>query len=462
MALANNIGADNAALEAFVDSSDVSSGKKNKKNKNKMKGSNDNDEEDIDSNGIIEAVKPDTKIPEPLYDSTSDDEEDEERRPVQPNDGMTMEQRVRKQRPSRVRFAESSQPDFAMMELDKASVIFGNFQILKDATFDVKTGERVGLVGPNGGGKTTLLKVLAGEIEPTTGDVVKSSRNLRTAYLRQEFIDELVPTRTLKDELFSAFEEENQILKDIQATEDEISKSTEDPEKMTQVLDKLAELQEKANAKGVYSLDSKVEKIMDSCGFAAADATALVKSFSGGWKMRIGLAKILLKDPNVLLLDEPTNHLDLESVIWLENFLQKVTIPMVIVSHDREFLDKVCNKIVDVEEGKTVVYTGQPAPSQCTPNLPQLNLNYTGNYSAFIVSKRERLDLWQEKYDKQLRFVKEEESYLKKAKNDPNMAQQVFWTKKLNLKIAFIHVLQQCYICTGEFQGEGPRKAARK
>ena len=142
--------------------------------------------------------------------------------------------------------------------------------------------------------------------------------------------------------------------------------------------------------------------------------------------MRIGLAKILLKDPNILLLDEviisymfllffncikificiqPTNHLDLESVIWLEEFLQKQNIPMVIVSHDREFLDRVCNKIVDVEEKTTVTYTG--------------------NYSKFIEQKRLRLEVWKGKYERQTRIVKEEEKWIKKAKNDPNLAQQV-------------------------------------
>ena len=104
-------------------------------------------------------------------------------------------------------------------------------------------------------------------------------------------------------------------------------------------------------------------------------------------------------------LDEPTNHLDLDSVYWLEDFLQKQSIPMVIVSHDREFLDKVCNKIVDVEEGNTV--------------------SYSGNYSKFLESRRQRLELWKEKYDKQVRYVKEEEKWLKKARNDPNMSQQV-------------------------------------
>jgi ATP-binding cassette, subfamily F, member 3 len=145
--------------------------------------------------------------------------------------------------------------------------------------------------------QTTQLRILAGEIEPTTGEIVKSSRNLRMAFLRQEFIDELVPTRTLRDELYSAFEEERQLLRDIADCEEEVGRTTDDPAKMEEVLNRLQKLQDQAISKGVYALDSKVEKVMDSTGFSTSDADALVKSFSGGWKMRIGLAKILLKDP---------------------------------------------------------------------------------------------------------------------------------------------------------------------
>jgi len=319
---------------------------------------------------------------------------------------LTIEQKLRKEKPpARVRFQESSQPDYVMMGLDHVSLVFGNTVVLKDSSFSVATGERVGLVGPNGGGKTTQLKILAGELEPTTGEITKSSRNLRIAFLRQEFIDELNPEAALREELFKAFTEEQKILSDLSDCEEELANTADDPEKMEEVLDRLQQLQDKAISKGVYALDGKVDRVMDTMGFSSADAKLLVKSFSGGWKMRIGLAKILLKDPNVLLLDEPTNHLDIDSVIWLEGFLAKQNIPMVIVSHDREFLDKVCNKIVDVEDGVTVTYQG--------------------NYSKFIEQKRARIETWREKYEKQMRFVKEEEKWIKKAKNDPSMSQQV-------------------------------------
>ena len=239
------------------------------------------------------------------------EEEDNEDEPAKPvfTDGLTAEQRIRKEKPkSRIRFAESAQPDFVMMSLDHVSLVYGNDVIIKDSTLSVTTGQRVGLVGPNGGGKTTQLRILYGDLEPTTGDVVKSTKDLRVAMLRQEFIDELVMTRTLRDELLSSFEDEQSILKSIADCEDEIGRTTDDPLRMEQVLNELQDLQEKALARGVYALESKVDKIMDATGFSVEDGRALVSSFSGGWKMRIGLAKILLKDPNILLLDEPTNH----------------------------------------------------------------------------------------------------------------------------------------------------------
>jgi ATPase subunit of ABC transporter with duplicated ATPase domains len=242
----------------------------------------------------------------------------------------------------------------------------------------VSTGDRVGLVGPNGSGKTTQLKVLAGEIEPSFGDVVKSSRSMRIAYLKQEFTDELTLTNTLRQELLTTFATEMKILDGIAAMETELEQAASDPALLEEKLNKLSDLQEEANVKGVYSIDSRVEKIMDQCGFGGGDGDSLVSSFSGGWKMRIGIAKILLQEPNALLLDEPTNHLDLESVMWLEHFLVQQSIPIIIVSHDREFLDQVCNRIVDVEEGKTITYKG--------------------NYSKFIMQRQERLNSWRDKY----------------------------------------------------------------
>ena len=141
------------------------------------------------------------------------------------------------------------------------------------------------------------MKILNGDIEFTTGEIVKSSPNLRVAFLRQEFVDQLNMSRTLREELLASFTEEQQLLKDIEACEREVERTVDDPQQMESVLNKLQSLQDTAISKGAYSLDSKVDNILDQTGFAIEDGAALVSSFSGGWKMRIGLAKILLLDP---------------------------------------------------------------------------------------------------------------------------------------------------------------------
>lgn len=238
---------------------------------------------------------------------------------------------------------------------------------------------------------------MAGELEPTTGDVVKSSKDLRVAVLRQEFVDELIPERTLKEEFTSVFEAENKILEDLKSSEKELASTPpEDAEKMQEILDRMQDLQNEAENKGVYALESRVKKVMDLMGFTDDEGDDLVASFSGGWKMRIGLGKVLLKDPNVLLLDEPTNHLDLDSVEWLEAFLKEQNIPMVIVSHDREFLDQVCTKIVDAEGGL------------CT--------EYDGNYSRFLILKKAKMDSWNAAYNAQEKKIKEERQWINKFK----------------------------------------------
>ena len=292
---------------------------------------------------------------------------------------------------------ESAQPGYAALRLENIGVTFRDQEVIKDVTWGVQTGDRIGLVGANGAGKTTQLRILSGELEPTTGDVVKSSKDLRVAMLRQEFVDELVLTRTLKDEFMSVFDEENQLLQDLRDAENELENmGADDADRMQEVLDRMQKLQAKADAKDVYALESRAKKVMDVMGFTTDEGDDLVSMFSGGWKMRIGLGKVLLKEPNILLLDEPTNHLDLESVEWLENFLRNQNIPMIIVSHDREFLDQVCTKIVDAEGGL------------CT--------EYDGNYSKFLSLKKTRMDSWQAAYDAQEKKIKEERKWIQKFK----------------------------------------------
>ena len=312
---------------------------------------------------------------------------------------LTLEDRIRKERPPpRIRVMESSQPNFSSLRLENIGITFRDQEVLKDVTWEVRTGDRIGLVGHNGAGKTTQLRIMAGEMEPTTGDVIKSSKNLRVSMLRQEFVDELIADRTLKEEFTSVFTEELQILEDLKTAESDLEgMSSDDADKMQEVLDRMQDLQAKAELKNVYALESRVKKVMNLMGFEDDEEDYLVAMFSGGWKMRIGLGKVLLEDPNILLLDEPTNHLDLESVEWLESFLVEQNIPMVIVSHDREFLDRVCNKIVDAEGGICSVYTDS-------------------NYSSFLGKKKARMDSWNAAYNAQEKKIKEERKWIQKFK----------------------------------------------
>lgn len=218
---------------------------------------------------------------------------------------LTLEDRIRKERPPpRVRVMESSQPNFSSLRLENIGITFRDQEVLKDVTWEVRTGDRIGLVGHNGAGKTTQLRIMAGEMEPTTGDVVKSSKDLRVAMLRQEFVDELVPERTLKEEFMSVFTTELAILQDLRKAETELENmSSDETDKMQEVLDRMQNLQAKAELQDVYALESRTKKIMNLMGFEDDEEDYLVAMFSGGWKMRIGLGKVLLKEPNILLLD---------------------------------------------------------------------------------------------------------------------------------------------------------------
>jgi len=350
------------------------------------------DEED-GGDGEDDVVDGDGALPDPL----GDNEFSEETTPPPPTkkQKVTLEERIRKERPPpRIRVLESSQPNFSSLRLENVGVTFRDQEVVKDVTWGVQTGDRIGLVGHNGAGKTTQLRILAGELEPTTGDVVKSSKSLRVAMLRQEFVDELVLDRTLKEEFMSVFVEELEILDDLRKAEVELEQVGGDTERMQEVLDKMQELQNRAESKGVYALESRAKKVMNLMGFDDEEEDYLVAMFSGGWKMRIGLGKVLLKEPNILMLDEPTNHLDLESVEWLEAFLIEQNIPMITVSHDREFLDRVCNKIVDAEGGI------------CTA--------YDGNYSRFLELKKSRMDAWHAAYNSQEKKLKEERAWISK------------------------------------------------
>jgi ATP-binding cassette, subfamily F, member 3 len=276
-----------------------------------------------------------------------------------------------------------------MLRLEHISKIYPTGEVLKDVTWEVKPGDRIGLVGVNGAGKSTQLKIIAGEEEPTTGEVIRPA-SLHIAYLTQEF--EVDPCRTVREEFWTVFQEANQAQHEL----DEIHRAMEtaDPEALDKLIHRLDKCQRRFEALDGYGLESRIEKILPEMGFESEDGDRLVSAFSGGWQMRMSLGKILLQAPDVLLLDEPTNHLDLETIEWLENYLRGLTTPMVIVSHDRAFLDRLCTQIVETERG--------------------VSTTYLGNYSAYLQQKEEQQLAQLSAFERQQKELEKQQAFVER------------------------------------------------
>ncbi len=300
-----------------------------------------------------------------------------------------------------------------MLRLEHISKIYPTGEVLKDVTWEVKSGERVGLVGVNGAGKSTQLKIINGEIEATSGEVVRPA-SLRIAYLTQEF--EVEPTRTVKEEFWTVFTEANEIQQAIVHLQYDLE--TAKPEELERLINKLDKLQRKFEALDGYTLEAQIEKILPEMGFTSEDGDRLVSSFSGGWQMRMSLGKILLQAPDLLLLDEPTNHLDLETIEWLENYLKGINTPMVIVSHDREFLDRLCTKIVETERG--------------------VSTTYPGNYSAYLQQKAEIKAAQGATYERQQKEIAKQQEFIEKFRASATRSTQAKSREKQLEKIDLV------------------------
>jgi ATP-binding cassette subfamily F protein 3 len=276
-----------------------------------------------------------------------------------------------------------------MLRLEHISKIYPTGEVLKDVNWEVKPGDRIGLVGVNGAGKSTQLKIIMGKVEPTTGAIVRPA-DLKIAYLSQEF--EVNPNHRVRDEFWTVFKEAN----DVQSKLHHIPTLMEqaDPDELDRLIHELDKQQRRFEALGGYSLESQIEKILPEMGFEATDGDRYVSEFSGGWQMRMGLGKILLQAPDVLLLDEPTNHLDLDTIEWLEGYLKKLTTPMVIVSHDREFLDRLCTQIVETERG--------------------VSTTYLGNYTAYLTQKEEGLAAQLSTFERQQKEIAKQQAFVER------------------------------------------------
>ncbi|GHA24765.1 glycosyl transferase family 2 [Salinimicrobium marinum] len=241
-----------------------------------------------------------------------------------------------------------------MLNIHNLSVSFQGEYLFEEITFRLGAGDRVGLIGKNGAGKSTLLKILSKEMEPDTGQIA-ADKDLKIGFLKQDI--DFVEGRTVLDESYQAFEEIKKLEKKLEQINTELAERTDyESDGYHQLMVDLNDVQHQYEIHGGYNYQGETERILQGLGFKREDFGKLTDTFSGGWRMRIELAKLLLQSNDILLLDEPTNHLDIESIIWLESFLNGYPGAVVIVSHDKMFLDNVTNRTIEISLGRIYDY----------------------------------------------------------------------------------------------------------
>jgi ATP-binding cassette, subfamily F, member 3 len=301
-----------------------------------------------------------------------------------------------------------------VLRLERIGKIYPTGEVLRDVTWEVKAGDRIGLVGVNGAGKSTQMRIIAGLEEPSSGTVVKQGTP-RIAYLQQEF--DVDPARTVREELFKAFGEAATVLSRKHAVEHAMGseKAASDPDHLEELIHELGRLHERFEALHGYELDARIDKLLPTIGFTAEGAEQLVADFSGGWQMRIALGKILLQEPDLLLLDEPTNHLDVETIQWLEGYLLEQNAALVVISHDRTFLDRVCTQIVETERG--------------------ISRTYLGNYSQHLEQKALEREASQSAFERQQKELSAQQAYIDRFRASATRSTQAKSREKLLEKV---------------------------
>jgi ATP-binding cassette subfamily F protein 3 len=277
-----------------------------------------------------------------------------------------------------------------LIGLQNVTFEFGARAIVTDATWHIQPGERIGLIGYNGTGKSTLLKLLVGQYTPSKGTVEKG-RDTTIGYLHQDLLS-FDTSETITEVALGAFERVRALEKEIEQLGIELEANPEDNDILIKYTDALHEI----DVLDGYNIQHKAEEVLHGLGFTTADLARPYKEFSGGWRMRVLLAKMILQAPDVLLLDEPTNHLDLPSIEWLEKYLLHYKGSVVIVSHDKFFLNKMVNKIVEVYQ-------------------QQLNF-YTGDYEYYEVEKVQRVEIQQRAFENQQDYIRQQEKFIERFK----------------------------------------------
>ncbi|HEY9045265.1 MAG TPA: ABC-F family ATP-binding cassette domain-containing protein [Ohtaekwangia sp.] len=285
-----------------------------------------------------------------------------------------------------------------MISITNLSYYIGGRALYENANMFVKPKDKIGLIGLNGRGKSTLLKIIHGEYKIDSGTISKSN-DCTIGFLNQDLLSYQTDDSILAVAM-SAFKEVVEIERQLEVTIKQLETEYSDA-----LVEKLSKLQEKFDHLDGYTIQSKAEEVLEGIGFATADLHRPLKEFSGGWRMRVMLAKLLLEKPSLLMLDEPTNHLDLPSIEWVEDYLRNYEGAVIIVSHDRTFLDNVVTKIVDVTQQQLVTYEG--------------------NYSFYLEEKELRQEIQQGAYENQQQKIRQTERFIERFKAKATKARQV-------------------------------------
>jgi len=304
-----------------------------------------------------------------------------------------------------------------VIRFECVSKIYSTDVVLKNINWEIKKGEKVGLVGSNGAGKSTQFKILVGEEDQTSGTIIKEG-NPNIAYLRQELDCNL--NYSVRDELESSFEDIKIVGIKLQEIENKMKSldMKKHSNELEVLVNQLSIYQAKYEALGGYKMQSDVEKILPKLGFSIDDADQLVGNFSGGWQMKVALGKIILKKPDLILLDEPTNHLDLDTIFWLEEYLSSLKIAIIIISHDRYFLDKICKKIIFIDRG--------------------ISETYQGNYSFFVEQKSLNEESQNKAYQLQQKEIAIQKKYIDRFRASATRSSQAKSREKQLTKISKI------------------------
>lgn len=305
-----------------------------------------------------------------------------------------------------------------MISVEGLTVEFGGTTLFKDISFQINEKDRIALMGKNGAGKSTLLKILAGVRQATRG-TVSIPKDCTVAYLPQHLMTE--DGRTVFEEASQAFAHLKEIETEIERMNAELTERTDyESDSYMELIEKVTALSEKFYAIDMTHFEEDVEKTLLGLGFERSDFNRPTGDFSGGWRMRIELAKLLLKSPDVLLLDEPTNHLDIESIQWLEEFIKNSSKAVVLISHDRKFVDSITTRTIEVTMGR--IY------------------DYKASYSHYLELRKERREQQQKQYEEQQKMIRETKEFIERFKGTYSKTLQVQSRVKMLEKLQLIEV----------------------